>query len=46
MNPDRLHTAGLLLSNGRKPEKDGGNKYVDRYGRTERERENQEQKQR
>lgn len=37
INPDRLHTLGLPLSNGRKPEKEP-DEYIDRYGRTESER--------
>lgn len=35
INPDRLHTLGHPLSNGRKSKEDK-NEYIDRYGRTER----------
>lgn len=35
INPDRLHTLGNPLSNGRKPKNDK-DEYIDRYGRTER----------
>lgn len=34
INPDRLHTLGLPLSNGRKPERED-NEYINRYKRTE-----------
>lgn len=34
INPDRLHTLGLPLSNGRKPETED-DEYLDRYGRIE-----------
>ena len=47
INPDRLHTIGLPLSNGRKPElKDDRYEPKDKYGRTEYERwvESQHQK--
>lgn len=37
INPDRLHTLGLPLSNGRKPDCDDREKYElrDRHGKTE-----------
>lgn len=40
INPDRVHTIGLPLSNGRKPKRDEDDKYepVDRYGKTEHEK--------
>lgn len=40
INPDRLHTLGLPLSNGRKPENNDDDRYEpkDKHGRTEHDR--------